>query len=218
MPRDVEDMMLTNLRALLSANTGIPLNHIWVKNPPVEYTSMQNGPNLPSGIVTLAPDDKRFPAIGINYHKDAKIGYNNYGESKYISSGAMVTEYAPLGEIELSLAINLFTVTKKEQRDYGTKIINALLSNPIVTYASDVIPGEYFSIKMQTAKESPTDEKPYHKIFFICCQGRLLSEVTDYRVDTIDVGLGVDYNVDTVTIVDTDDLFTTSSSGTTWFN
>lgn len=207
--RDVEDLMLQTLRVIIARDTEIASGNIWLKRPAAEFVSKQDGPNIPSGSVT------DFPAIGINYITDARYDYNNYGHSHLIhNNDGTTTEYGPLGEITLTLGISLFTENRREQRDFGTRLSMCLLNSKMNLFINDVLPKEQFSLKLITTREVP-DTLPYHKVFIVELNARILKETTAHRVDIIEANFGMEEGVsaENIQVVP---WFTSMASGTTW--
>jgi hypothetical protein len=177
--RNAEDMTLNTLRNALSEATGIPAAQIHLLRPAVEFVSKQDDAGKS---IQPAPI---YPAIAINYMKDAHINPNNYGETKYLPApSGMVTEFSPLAEIELLLAVSLFTNTRKEQRDYSATIEQFFLTNSFLNLQGDVLTGEYFGLKFNK-KHMVNDTAPFHVAFVVETCSRILKEVIGYPVNSI---------------------------------
>lgn len=177
--RDIEDMMLNSLVTVIADGTGISSGNIWLLMPEPEFV------NKRSGSIDGSTNTDYLPSIGITYMKDATIKHNNYGESRYedVSSG-IIREFKPLGELHLSLAIHLYTMSHADMNTYGTLLYQTLLSTRSVDFESDSVTGEYFNVLFKSMRYV-NYEKPIHKIFFIETCGRILSESTGYIVDTL---------------------------------
>lgn len=184
--RDVEDLTLQTLRNTLAEVTGIPLTQIHLKRPAVEFVSKQDD-SVKSAQLTPV-----YPAIAINYMKDAHSNPNNYGEVKYLTAASgMVTEYAPLAELEMILAVSLFTNTRKEQRELSVVIQQFFLTNSFLNLQGDILPGEYFGLKY-TKKHEVNDTAPFHLAFVVETCSRVLKETTGYPVNSITTNIAAE--------------------------
>jgi hypothetical protein len=234
--RDVENLQLQKLRSVLATGTGIPISRIWLKKPAEQFIqAVQDGPNISTISRDVSGFIDSYPAIGINYIKDAEFKYNNYGEQINVVNGdGTSTLYSPLGEIHLYLSISLFTSSRSDQRKYGTALYMTLLSNTLLQYDNDVISGEYFRQDLVTQREVP-DTMPYHKVFIVRTEGRILQEITNYSADTVQINTGlqdiisgtfpvvsgasgsISGLVDSLsTTMNTTPSFTATSGGVTW--
>ena len=196
--RDVEDLILQSLRITIAEGTDIPSGSIWLKKPSVEFLQQQaDGPNVGN------PTPPQLPCVAINYLKDAQFNYNNYGESRYVNDDAeLSTVYSPLAEIKLTLAISIFTKSKKELRELGTQMYMTLLKNKFLRYPTDIIQGEYASLELRSQQETGWAQ-PFQKVFVVEALGRILQETQAYRVKEIIVGIEtstIGYDVEEVIV------------------
>lgn len=192
--RNVEDLTLQTLRIELSLYTGIPVAQIHLKRPAVEFVSKVDDAGK-----SIQPTPI-YPAIAINYMKDAHINPNNYGDTKYLPApSGMITEYKPLAEIEMLLAVSLFTESRKDQREYSAAIEQFLLTNTHLNLRGDILTGEYFGIKFNK-KRDVKDTAPFHVAFVVETCSRILKEFTGYPVNTISTNIAtIDSNSSPVT-------------------
>lgn len=203
--RDPEDLVLNTLRNVMCTATGIPSGQIHIKRPSIEFVSKNEDTSQSTQFKPL------YPAISINYMKDAKVNYNNYGGSKFARNGdGTITEYQALAEYELLLAVSLFTQSRKDQRDYGIKLEQLFLTNKYMVLQGDTIQNEYFSLEYRSKRDVPTTD-PFHKAYVIACCVRFLAEVTGYEVtgvitntSTVDMSNGATVGDLTVTVADND--------------
>lgn len=200
--RDIEDLIFNTLRNTLSVAAGIPSGQIHIKKPAIEFVSKNEDTSLSTQFKPI------YPAIAFNYMKDAVINYNNYGDSKYVTDASgMVTAYEPLGDVELIVAISLFTKSRKDQRDYGGIIEQFLLMNKYITTQNDILQNEYFSIDYRT-KRDVEETEPFHKAFVVKIFARIFMETIGYAVDEVTTNLSsVDY---TNNVVEADISITTT--------
>ena len=178
--RNVEDLMLNTLVEVIAEGTGISSGNIWLKMPEPEFV------NKRSGSRDSLTNSEYLPAIGINYMRDAFIKHNNYGSTRYVNeSTTIATQYTPLAELQLNLAIHLYAKSHEDMNYYGNLLYYTLLRNRMIEYRNDSIQGEYFSVMFKSMRYIGA-EKPIHKVFLIDCCGRMLDESTGYIVREID--------------------------------
>lgn len=208
MLRDVENLMLNTLCDIIVEETGIPSGNIYLKRPSSEFVVQLNGPNV------IDPNDDNYPAISIEYFKDAKFEYNNYGESVVVNHiDNTSTIYTPLAEVKLTLGISLYTASRGDQRDYGTKLYICLLKHKFINYNNDIIKDEYFTVDVMSQKDIP-EVMPFRKIVIIKTQGRILEETV---ADTV---LEIVANADNISVNNVEEpsgrMLSITPSGTIW--
>ena len=202
--RDIEDLILNTLRINLAEVTGIPSGQIFLKIPALQFFNKMDDTNKSIQMRVI------YPAIGINFMRDAVIKYNNYGETKYIrNGGGIATAYEALGEVELLLDVSLFTKSRKDQRDYGIKIEHFFFANKYIGLENDEINGEYMTMCF-TKKRDFDETDPFRKAFIVKVNARVLNETSGYIVEEVVTTL--ETNVESYDVVTEPDIVVTFDS------
>jgi hypothetical protein len=204
--RDIEHIILQTLCIKISEATDIPTGRIFAKMPDIQFVNKYDGTQTPS------VNDEKFPCIGMKYDGEIKYEVNVYGEEPEIMTDGITKRiFQPLGEIHLPLCIYLFTNSRKEQRIIGNQIAYLLASNLMIGTLYDEIPGEYFSVVYEGAKDL-SELRPFVRKFGVKLNARVLQETSGYIVDEITTNIktkqdGVVSEPESITNTITGDLY-----------
>jgi hypothetical protein len=209
--RDLEHLILYTLCMNISEVSGIPTGRIMAKMPDIQFVNKYDGSNNPE------QNAQKFPCVGMKYCGDVKYDVNLYGSGhRVLISPNQVRIYKPLGEIWAPLTIYLFTNSRKEQREIGTKIAFYLASNTLVGLRGDDIPGEYMSIVYESFRDL-NELRPYARAFDIKVNARMLQQIPGYLVNQINTNMVTTINGDSATASEPETL-TNTITGESYVN
>jgi len=186
--RDIEHIILNTLCIKISEVSGIPTGRVFAKMPDIQFVNKYDGTSTPS------ENEQKFPCIGMKYDGQIEYKVNLYGEQpEVMTDGINKKIYQPLGEIHLPLCIYLYTNSRKEQRLIGNDIAFFLASNLMVGTLHDEIPGEYFSMVYNGARDL-SELRPFVRKFEVNLNARMLKEISAHIVEEINTSITTKQN------------------------